>query len=207
MLINCPTNIKTIFDLDFVFADSEVLKDFIIEIFEVCEKIDEETQSKHSVMFAKKAKSEYLITDFKILIVALLNFLQKANISVKNFENIKREFAYDDYAKLNNAMCNLLFILAKKDIVYFSDLKKYYTPYQICINYGDINNITKLDGIAIKYQKILQLFASKENMINEFEKYIKRDFTFLNKKSKLRNKVYYQIEQFSQFRDYFMSKF
>lgn len=207
MLINCPTNIKTIFDLDFVFADSEVLKDFIIEIIEICEKIDKETQSKHSVMFAKKAKNEYLITDFKILIVALLNFLQKTDISVENFENIKKEFSYFDYAKLNNAMCNLLFILAKKDIVYFSDLKKYYTPYQICINYGDINNITQLDGIAIKYQKILQLFANKENMINEFEKYIKRDFTFLNKKSKLRNKVYYQIEQFSQFHDYFMSEF
>ena len=63
-----------------------------------------------------------------------------------------------------------------------------------------------MDRISIKYSKILQLFANNENMINEFEKYIKRDFTFLNKKSKLRNKVYYQIEQFSQFRDYFMNE-
>lgn len=207
MLISCSINIKTIFDLDIVFTDNEVLKDFIVEIIEICEKIDKETQSKHSVVFWKKGKNEYLYVDYKILIIALLNFLQKTDISVENFEKIKNEFSYYDYEKLNNAMRNLLFILAKKDIVYFSDLKKYYTPYQICINYEDINYITKLDGISIKYSKILQLFSNNKNMINEFEKYIKRDFQFVNKKTKLRNKVYYQIEEFSQFRDYFMSEF
>lgn len=207
MLISCPINIKTIFDLDIVFTDNEVLKDFIIEIIEVCEKINEETQSKHSVVFWKKVKYEYLYIDYKILIIALLNFLQKTDISVENFEKIKNEFSYYDYEKLNNAMCNLLFILVKKDIVYFSDLKKYYATYQICRNFKDINYITKMDGISIKYTKILQLFSNNKNMIEEFEKYIKRDFEFVNKKSKLRNKVYYQIEQFSQFRNYFMSEF
>ena len=207
MLINCPTNIKTIFDLDITFKDDEVLKDFIIEIIEVCEKIDEEIQSKHSVIFWKKVKHEYLYVDYKILIVALLNFLQKTDISVENFENIKKEFSYYDYSKLNDSMQNLLFILAKNDLVYFTELKNYYTKCQICINSEDINYITKMDRISIKYSKILQLFANNENMINEFEKYIKRDFTFLNKKSKLRNKVSYQIEEFSQFRDYFMSEF
>lgn len=207
MLINCPTNIKTIFDLDITFKDDEVLKDFIIEIIEICEKINEETQSKHSVVFWKKVKHEYLYVDYKILIVALLNFLQKTDISVENFENIKKEFSYYDYSKLNDSMQNLLFILAKNDLVYFTELKNYYTKCQICINFEDINYITKMDRISIKYSKILQLFAHNENMINEFEKYIKRDFEFVNKESKLRNKVYYQIEQFSQFRDYFMSEF
>lgn len=207
MLINCPTNIKTILDLDIIFKDDEVLKDFIVEIIEICEKIDEETQSKYSVIFWKKVKYEYLYIDYKILIIALLNFLQKTDISVENFENIKNEFSYYDYEKLNNAMCNLLFILAKKDIVYFSDIKNYYTQCQICINSEDINYITKMNRISIKYSKILQLFAHNENMIAEFEKYIKRDFEFVNKKTKLRNKSYYRIEQFSQFRDYFMSEF
>lgn len=207
MLISCPINIKTIFDLDYIFNDNEILKDFIIEIIEICEKINEETQSKHSVVFWKKVKYEYLYLDYKILIIALLNFLQKTDISVENFEKIKNEFSYYDYEKLNNAMCNLLFILAKKDIVYFSDIKNYYSQYQICINFEDINHITKMDRISIKYSKILQLFANNENMINEFEKYIKRDFQFVNKKSKLRNKVSYQIEQFSQFREYFMNEF
>lgn len=207
MLINCPTNIKTIFDLDFVFADSEVLKDFIIEIFVVCEKIDEETQSKYSVVFWKKVKYEYLYVDFKILIIALLNFLQKTDISVENFENIKKEFSYYDYSRLNDSMQNLLFILAKNDLVYFTELKNYYTRCQICINFEDINYITKMDRISIKYSKILQLFAHNENMITEFEKYIKRDFEFVNKESKLRSKFYYRIEEFSQFRDYFMPEF
>ena len=206
MLINCQ-NIKTIFDLDYIFNDNEVLKDFIVEIIEICERINEETQSKHSVIFAKKAKNEYLITDFKILIVALLNFLQKTDISVENFENIKKEFSYYDYEKLNNAMCNLIFILAKKDIVYFSNIKKYYIVYEICINHENINYITKINSISLKYSKILELFSNNKNMITEFEKYIKRDFIFLNKKSKLRSKFYYRIEEFSQFRDYFMSEF
>lgn len=206
MLINCPTNIKTIFDLDITFKDDEVLKDFIIEIIEVCEKIDEEIQSKHSIIFWKKVKHEYLYVDYKILIVALLNFLQKTDISVENFENIKKEFPYYDYSKLNDSMQNLLFILAKNDLVYFTELKNYYTKCQICINSEDINYITKMDRISIKYSKILQLFAHNENMINEFEKYIKRDFEFVNKESKLRNKSYYKIEQFSQFRDYFMNE-
>lgn len=206
MLINCPTNIKTIFDLDITFKDDEVLKDFIIEIIEICEKINEETQSKHSVIFWKKVKHEYLYVDYKILIVALLNFLQKTDISVENFENIKKEFSYYDYSKLNDSMQNLLFILAKNDLVYFTELKNYYTKCQICINSEDINYITKMDRISIKYSKILQLFAHNENMINEFEKYIKRDFEFVNKESKLRNKSYYKIEQFSQFRDYFMNE-
>ena len=206
MLINCQ-NIKTIFDLDYIFNDNEVLKDFIVEIIEICERINEETQSKHSVIFAKKAKNEYLITDFKILIVALLNFLQKTDISVENFENIKKEFSYYDYEKLNNVMCNLLFILAKKDIVYFSNIKKYYIAYEICINHENINYITKMNSISLKYSKILELFSNNKNMITEFEKYIKRDFIFLNKKSKLRSKFYYRIEEFSQFRDYFMSEF
>ena len=206
MLINCQKNIKKILDLDFVFADSEVLKDFIIEIIEICEKINEETQSKHSVVFWKKVKYEYLYVDFKILIIALLNFLQKTDISVENFENIKKEFPYYDYSKLNDSMQNLLFILAKNDLVYFTELKNYYTKCQICINSEDINYITKMDRISIKYSKILQLFAHNENMITEFEKYIKRDFEFINKESKLRNKSYYKIEQFSQFRDYFMNE-
>jgi|GEM_PF-6898186 hypothetical protein len=207
MLINCPKNIKTIFDLDYIFNDNEILKDFVIEIIEICEKIDEETQSKHSVVFWKKVKYEYLYVDYKILIIALLNFLQKTDIAVENFENIKNEFSYYDYTKLHNSMHNLLFILAKKDIVYFSNIKKYYTQYEICTNFEDINYITKMDGISIKYSKILQLFSNNKKMIEEFEKYIKRDFEFVNKKSKLRNKVYYQMEQFSQFRDYFMSEF
>ncbi|BAK72793.1 hypothetical protein [Arcobacter sp. L] len=207
MLINCPTNIKTIFDLDYIFNDNEILKDFIIEIIEVCEKINEETQSKHSVIFWKKVKYEYLYVDYKILIISLLNFLQKIDISVENFENIKREFAYNDYEKLNNAMCNLLFILGKKEIVYFSNIKKYYIAYEICINHGNINYITKMNSISLKYSKILQLFSNNKKMIAEFEKYIKRDFEFVNKKTKLRNKSYYRIEQFSQFRDYFMSEF
>ena len=63
-----------------------------------------------------------------------------------------------------------------------------------------------MDRISIKYSKILQLFAHNENMITEFEKYIKRDFEFVNQKSKLRNKLYYCIEEFSQFRDYFMNE-
>lgn len=200
-------NVRKVLDLDCVFANNEVLKDFIIEIIEIYEKINEETQSKHSVIFWKKVKHEYLYVDYKILIVALLNFLQKTDISVENFENIKKEFSHYDYEKLNNAMRNLLFILAKNDLVYFTELKNYYTRCQICINSEDINYITKMDRISIKYSKILQLFSNNKNMINEFEKYIKRDFQFVNKKTKLRNKVYYQIEEFSQFRDYFMSEF
>lgn len=200
-------SVEKILDLDILFEDNEVLKDFIIEIFVVCEKINEETQSKHSVIFWKKVKHEYLYVDYKILIVALLNFLQKTDISVENFENIKKEFSYYDYSRLNNSMQNLLFILAKNDLVYFTKLKNYYTKCQICINSEDINYITKMDRISIKYSKILQLFANNENMINEFEKYIKRDFEFVNKESKLRNKFYYRIEEFSQFRDYFMSEF
>ena len=200
-------SVEKILDLDILFEDNEVLKDFIIEIFVVCEKIDEETQSKHSVVFWKKVKYEYLYVDFKILIIALLNFLQKTDISVENFENIKKEFSYYDYSKLDDSMQNLLFILAKNGLVYFTELKNYYTKCQICINSEDINYITKMDRISIKYSKILQLFAHNENMINEFEKYIKRDFEFVNKESKLRNKSYYRIEEFSQFRDYFMSEF
>lgn len=199
-------NVRKVLDLDCVFANNEVLKDFIIEIIEICEKINEETQSKHSVVFWKKVKYEYLYIDYKILIIALLNFLQKTDISVENFEKIKNEFSYYDYEKLNNAMCNLLFILAKKDIVYFSNIKKYYTAYVICINSEDINYITKMNSISLKYSKILELFSNNKNMIAEFEKYIKRDFEFVNKESKLRNKSYYKIEQFSQFRDYFMNE-
>lgn len=199
-------SVEKILDFDILFEDNEVLKDFIIEIIEICEKINEETQSKHSVIFWKKVKHEYLYVDYKILIVALLNFLQKTDISVENFENIKKEFSYYDYSRLNNSMQNLLFILAKNDLVYFTELKNYYTQCQICINSEDINYITKMDRISIKYSKILQLFAHNENMIIEFEKYIKRDFTILNKKSKLRNKFYYRIEEFSQFRDYFMNE-
>lgn len=200
-------NVRKVLDLDQVFNGDEVLKDFIVEIIEICEKIDEETQSKHSVIFWKKVKYEYLYIDYNILTIALLNFLQKTDISVENFEKIKNEFSYYDYEKLNNAMCNLLFILAKKDIVYFSNIKKYYTAYLICINSKDINYITKMNSISLKYSKILELFSNNKNMITEFEKYIKRDFIFVNKKSKLRNKSYYKIEQFSQFRDYFMSEF
>ncbi len=199
-------NIKTILDLDFVFKNNEVLKDFIIEIIGVCQKINDETQSKHSVIFWKKVKYEYLYVDYKILIIALLNFLHKTDISDENFESIKKEFSYYDYSRLNDSMQNLLFILAKNDLVYFTELKNYYTRCQICINSEDINYITKMDRISIKYSKILQLFAHNENMITEFEKYIKRDFEFVNQKSKLRNKLYYCIEEFSQFRDYFMNE-
>lgn len=63
-----------------------------------------------------------------------------------------------------------------------------------------------MNSISLKYSKILELFSNNKNMIAEFEKYIKRDFEFVNKESKLRNKSYYKIEQFSQFRDYFMNE-
>lgn len=58
MLINCPTNIKTILDLDQVFNDNEVIKNFIIEIFEVSKKINGEFEQKFATLFFRQGKRD-----------------------------------------------------------------------------------------------------------------------------------------------------
>lgn len=190
-------NIKSIFDIDNLFNDNEIFKDFIIEIFEVCHEIKKETEGKFGIIFLKKGVNEYLVLDFKILVLALFNFLQKTDIEIENFNNIKKKFPYDHDTILNDSMINLLFILAKKNLVYFSNLKKYYRQYKLCITHDNFIYATKLDGIAVKYHTIIKLFLDNEKILCEFEKLITRDFKECKNSSKI-NKSF-SIENFSQF--------
>lgn len=201
-------NIKKILDLDVIFEDDEVLKDFIIEIFEVSEKINGEFEQKFATLFFRQGKrDEYLNLDYKILIVAVLNFLQKTSISVENFANIKKEFSYYDYSKLDNSMKNLLFILSKRNVVYFDNNKKYFFKYQFTVEAKECNYNFKIDAISLNYSKVKELFINNKYMTNEFEKLIIKNYIYFREKKKyIKNKNYY-IQEFSQFRDYFMNEF
>lgn len=208
MLINCPTNIKTILDLDQVFNNNEVIKNFIIEIFEVSEKINGEFEQKFATLFFRQGKrDEYLNLDYKILIVAVLNFLQKTSISVENFANIKKEFSYYDYSKLDNSMKNLLFILSKRNVVYFDNNKKYFYQYQFTVEEKECNHNFKIDAISLNYSKVKELFIDNKNMTNKFEKLIIKNYIYFKEKKKYIKNKNYCIQEFSQFRDYFMNEF
>lgn len=195
--MNPNSNIKSIFDLDNILNNNEILKDFIIEIFEVSHEIKKETEGKFGIIFLKKGVNEYLVLDFRILVLALFNFLQKTDIEIENFNNIKNLFPYNDDNILNDSMLNLLFILAKKNLVYFSNLKKYYRKYKLCISHNNFIYATKLDGIAVKYPTIIRLFSNDKKILCEFEKLISRDFKTCINSSKI-NKSF-SIENFSQF--------
>ncbi len=208
MIISFSVNIKTILDLDIIFKDDEVLKDFIIEVFEVSENINEELEQKFASLFLRQGKrNEYLILDYKILMIALLNFLQKTDISIKNFENIKKEFSYYDYSKLDDSMRNLLFILAKKDVIYFDNIKKYFTKYQFTVEEKECNYNFRIDAISLNHSKVRELFSNNKNMTNEFEKLITKNYIYFSERNKYIKNKNCNIEQFSQFRDYFMSEF
>lgn len=197
MLLKSFKNIKSIFDLDNLFNNNEIFKDFIIEIFEVSHEIKKETEGKFGIIFLNKGVNEYLVLDFRILVLALFNFLHKTDIEIENFNNIKNFFPFDNETILNDSMINLLFILAKKNLVYFSNLKKYYTKYQLCKHNNSYFYKTKFDGIAVKYPTIIKLFSDNEKILYEFEKLITRDFKKCKNSSKI-NKSF-SIENFSLF--------
>ena len=199
--INYTSNIKSIFDLDNILNNNEILKDFIIEIFEVCHEIKKETEGKFGIIFLKKGVNEYLVLDFKILVLALFNFLQKTDIEIENFNNIKNFFPFDNDNILNDSMINLLFILAKKNLVYFSNLKKYYTKYQLCKHNNSYIYKTKFDGIALKYPTIIKLFSGNEKILCEFEELITRNFKTCKNNSKINES--FSIENFSLFQNNF----
>lgn len=186
----------SIFDLDNLFNDNEILKDFIVEIFEICQQINEEMEQKFGIIFAKVAKNEYLVLDYKILILALLRFMQKKDIETFDFIN---EFSL----RSNDLILNLLFILGKRNLVYFSDIKKYYTKYKLCISNNNYIYSTRFNGIAIKYPTILKLFSNDKEMICEFEKLITRNFEIYKNRDKSKRCFYFSVENYSQFNDYF----
>lgn len=190
-------NIISIFDLDILLNDDEILKDFILEIFEICHKIKEETEGKFGIIFLEKGINEYLLLDFKILILALFNFLQKTDIRIENFNNIKKSFPFDDYIILDDSMRNLLFILAKKNLVYFSDLRKYYRKYKLYISNNNFIYSTKFNGIAVKYPTIIKLFSNDKKILSEFEELITRNSEINRNNSNINES--FSIDNFSQF--------
>lgn len=196
MLIKNPKNIKSIFDLDTLFDNNEIFKDFIIEIFETSQEIINETEQKFGIIFAKISRNEYLVIDYKILILALLRFLQKIDIEINHIQN---EF----YKNSKDSILSLLFILGRKNLVYFSNLEKYYTKYKLCISDNNYTYSTKFNGIAIKYPTILKLFSNDKEMIYEFEKLITRDFITYKERDKSKECLFFSVEKFSQFNDYF----
>lgn len=200
MLVKNPKKIESIFDLDIVFNNNEILKDFIIEIFEVCHEINEEISGKFGIVFLKKGINEYLLLDFRILALALFKFLEKIDTEIKDFKDIKKSFPFNNDTILNNSMINLLFILAKKNLVYFSDLKRYYTKYKLCISHNNFIYSTKFDGIAVKYPTIIKLFSNNKTLC-KFEKLIIRDFE--KSKNSFRIHETFSIENFSQLQNNF----
>lgn len=79
--------------------------------------------------------------------------MQKTSISVENFANIKKEFSYYNYSKLNNSMKNLLFILSKRNVVYFDNNKKYFLKYQFTIEEKNVITTLKLMQFHLTIQK------------------------------------------------------
>ena len=65
MLIKNPQIIKSIFDLDTLFRDEEIFKDYITKIFEISSHIIDETENKFGIIFLKKGINEYLLLDFR----------------------------------------------------------------------------------------------------------------------------------------------
>lgn len=205
MLIKNPQIIKSIFDLDTLFRDEEIFKYYIIKIFEISSHIIDETENKFGIIFLKKGINEYLLLDFRILILALYKSLEKLYIDTYYFNNLKESFSFKNYSILNDSMINLLFILAKKDLVYFTDLKKYYINYKFCI--CDENTIysTRFNAIAIKYPTILKLFSNNKDMLYNFESNITRIFEKY-KRDRLKNSEFFSVENFSEFQNNFQNK-
>lgn len=193
-------NIKSIFDLDTLFNDNEIFKDFIIEIFETTQEIINETEQKFGIIFAKISRNEYLVMDYKILILALLRFLQKIDIEINYIQN---EFCKNS----KDSILSLLFILSRKNLIYFSNLEKYYTKYKLCVTDDSYNYIMKFNGIALKYPIILKLFSNNKEMIYEFEKLITRDFIKYEDRDKSKECLFFSAENFSQFNDYFHNNY
>lgn len=181
------------------------IKDFVIELFNVCEQIINESGRKFGIIFSKTGTNEYFVIDYRILILALLNYFVKRNVEVYYIENIKNLFPFNDYKKVNNSMIDLMFFLAKHNLVYSSNNIMYFTKYTYCIKGINNNFITKINGIALQYKIILELFSDESNMIDKFNKLKTKDFVSYKDRNRSKSNKYFTIKQFSQFDNYFFN--
>lgn len=172
-------------ELYYLLDDEIFLKAFLVQLFKTAKKIENETNSEFHLIIGKMNKTntnEYLLTDYRLLFIAFLELLENVGINKKTYDNAKTLFRCNEDKEKYDTARNLLFYLAKKEIVYFKGIHNFYYYCKYVRNEKTTKYVITLKSIALNYRTIKEIFAEDSKFLIECENIITRKYNAYKKR-------------------------
>lgn len=172
--------LKNSIEFYYLFDNENFLKAFIVQIFKIAARISDETNNEFHLVFAqmnKKQTNEYLLIDYRLLFIAFLEVFENLVINEDQYTKAQTLFKSRTDSDTYDCACNLLFFLAKKEIIYFQNVKKFYTPYIYVKNKKESRLLVRIKGVAINYLTLKNLFVDDRDFLLKCEEIIDRKYT------------------------------
>lgn len=124
----------------------------------------------------KKQTNEYLLIDYRLLFIAFLEVFENLVRDDDQYTKAQTLFKSRTDSDTYDCACNLLFFLAKKEIIYFQNVKKFYTQYIYVKNKKESRLLVRIKGVAINYLTLKNLFVDDRDFLLKCEEIIDRKY-------------------------------
>lgn len=183
---------KSGIELYSLFMNDDFLKSFIKKLFQTAQKINkEENNDFHSIIaiMNKTNTNEYLLADIDIILITLIETFNSLNVKREAFLNFQNAIKKSNDYKEKEFAGNILYLLAKRKIVYYSDVNKFYYHSRYVRHTSKIKYTVELKTIAINYQSIKHLFNNDKTFIEECNNIISRKYGKYKKRKNLKKQI------------------
>lgn len=193
--INVTENLNFIHEL---LSNKKNLKIFIIIIFDICQKVKENTNNKIDSIFLRESKtknylneySKYLLIDYRILYISFLYFLLSINVNKENYEKAQNILNYDDNKELKSKIIGLFLLLLRNEKIAFAKVDRLSNKYHV--KNDDV--VINMDAISLKLDAIKELLSDDLDSYNKIEKVIGSNYDIYN--GELRTCNSYSIDDY-----------